>query len=141
MHRLDLFSAVFFYCTCLYLFIMLFHFIWIVFFRLHRLSSSRFSCGSSKHFFFQTQTIIKHQILRSNSVFSCSDLMATPTNFRDNIIFWAVYDMAHKSERWFVSSPIDKYTKVSFVCDMNKYLKMIKIEWYISSLPECVIWM
>lgn len=35
----------------------------------------------------------------------------------------------------------DKHTQVSFVGDMNKYLKMIKIEWCISLLPECVIWM
>lgn len=61
----------------------------------------------------------------------------------DNFIFWAVYDMPRKSERWFHFRPIDKYTIVSFVCDMNKYEEknnaVIKAKSYASLLPECEI--
>lgn len=80
----DHFSAVFFYCTCLYLFRMLFYFILFVLYFCSRSMfvepGSRFSC------IFDTLSEHK-QDQKSNNLFLVFDSIATEIKC-DNIIFW-----------------------------------------------------
>lgn len=106
---------------------------------------SRFSCSididSEQE---RDQTLTKKNLwsIRLSFPCSCSHFLVKETNC-DNLVFFELFFFMTALVNWNAdfSSPIDKYTKVSFVCDTNKYQEAIKSKSCVSLLPEMFLQM